>query len=125
MRQTQTGRRLAGAAIAGLLVAGTASAANEALIYYPTSVAPTLPSPETVEAMQDAAPRGFLATLRSAHRRAVGQGWAGIPALDRVPPGETAAAVARGSVEQGASATASAADARPARSAPEDAGVAE
>jgi hypothetical protein len=83
MKQMRTGRQLAGVAIAGLLVAGPAGAASGALAYYPTSVVPTLPSPEEVRAMRDAERSGILSTLLSAYRRSVGQGWAGVPAVER------------------------------------------
>jgi len=116
MTRTRTGRQLAGLTIAGLLVTGTASAASGALSYYPTSVAPTLPSLDEVRAMQDAAPRGLLSTLQSAYRRSVGRGWVGVPALDRGPPGDTAAAVVHKHLDEGASSAAPAGDARSAPS---------
>lgn len=77
MKQMPIGRGFAGPVLAGLILTDAASAASDALKYYPTSVAPTLPTPSAVSAMRGDAPRGILAVLQSAYRRSVGQGWSG------------------------------------------------
>lgn len=83
MKQTPIARLLAGLVILGPVVHGAESAASGALKYYPTSVAPTLPSQNDVITTREGAPRGILSALQSAYRRSDGQGWSGIPALDR------------------------------------------